>query len=391
MNVLVVCVPGAGHVNPLKPLVQALMAAGDEVVVAAGADAAPLVEGMGAGFFPAGHGESAWFERLNAHIRGVPGDGLAPERINHYFLPRLFGEVAAADMIDDVLDCGGQIGADLVLFETYALAGPLAADVLGVPAVHHLLGPLLEPEILELANDAVSPLWRSFGRSAPGYGGVYRDLTIEICPPSLEPLRVPAGARLIMRPTPIPVPGAAKGPRPLVYVTLGTFFNANVDIFRAVVDGLAGEAVDAVVTVGADQDPATLGAVAPNVRVERFVPQADLLPTCSAAVHHGGAGTMFGTLAQGIPHVVIPQGADNFVNADMLERAGVASVLRPGEVTPQGVRGALASVLGASSFETAARRIADEVAAMPSPGAVADALRARYAGATTKRSSIASS
>lgn len=381
---MVVCVPGAGHVNPLRSLVEALLAGGDQVVVATGTDVAALVEEMGARFSPAGHGEQAWFEQLVARTRGVPGDGLAPERINHYFLPRLFGEIAASDMIDDVVSCGTDMGADLVLFEPYALAGPLAADVLGVPAVQHLLGPMLEHDIFELVDDAVSPLWGSFSRHTPGYGGVYRDLTIEVCPPSMESIGVPSGASLVMRPVPTPAARREEPARPVIYVTLGTVFNANLDIFRAVVDGLVGESVDVIVTVGADQDPAGFGAVGPNVRVERFVPQATLLPTCAAVVHHGGAGTMFGTLAHGLPHVVIPQGADNFVNADMLERVGVARVLRPGEVTPQRVGDAVRAVVGESRFVTAARAIADEIAAMPGPDEVADALRARHNVAETE-------
>jgi UDP:flavonoid glycosyltransferase YjiC (YdhE family) len=378
MKVFIVSTPGSGHINPLLPLVEALRAGGDQIAIAAAPDAASLVEGTGAEFFPAGHGEGTWYARLVDRTRGSPGDGLAPGRINHYFLPRLFGEIATDDMIDDVVTCGRAFDPDLVLFETYALAGPLVADLLGVPGVHHLLGPLFDPEIFELVNDAVSPLWRSLGRDAPGYGGVYRDLTIEICPPSLEPLRVPSGEHVALRPAPLPETTPSAGSRPLVYVTLGTAFNANLDIFRTVLDGLAGEPIDVVATVGNDQDPTELDPVPSNARVERFIPQSALLPTCAAVVHHGGAGTTFGTLAHGLPQVVIPQGADNFVNAAMVERAGMALALLPGGVFADRVRDAVNKVLGESGFVTAARRTAGEIASMPGPNEVADALRARY-------------
>jgi UDP:flavonoid glycosyltransferase YjiC (YdhE family) len=378
MKILVVSTPGPGHVNPLRPLVQALVVGGDRVVVAAAAGAASLVEEMGAGFCPCGNAESVWFDRLRARTRGNPGDGLAPERINYYFLPRLFGEIATDDMIDDVVSCGREFGPHMVLFETYAFAGPLVADLLGVAGVNHLLGPLPEHGVMELVNDAVSPLWRSFGREVPGYGGVYRDLTIEICPPSFEPLQVPFGQTLTLRPAPLPQQIPNPGARPLVYVTLGTSFNANFHIFRAVVDGLAEEPIEVVVTVGADQDPAALAPIPANARVERFIPQATLLPTCSAVVHHGGAGTLFGSLAHGLPQVVIPQGADNFINAEMAERAGVAEVLRPGEVTAESVRDAVRRTLREPSYALAGRKAADEIATMATPDEVASDLRARY-------------
>lgn len=248
--------------------------------------------------------------------------------------------------------------------------------MLGVPAVHHLLGPILERDVLELADDAVSPMWRSFGRDTPGYAGVYHDLTIQICPPSLESRAPPAGEVMSLRPAPLPEPPTSTPPRPVVYVTFGTFFNANLEVFGPVLEGLAAEPVDVIATVGRDQDPAALAPLPPNIRVERFIPQAALLPNCASVIHHGGAGTTFGALAHGLPQVVIPQGADNFTHADMLERAGAAVVLHPGEVSPPSVAAALRRILDESSYAEAARRAANEIDAMPDANEVATALRA---------------
>lgn len=376
VRALVVCTPAPGHVNPLRPLIEALLAGGDQVIVAAAADTGSLVDATGATLWPSGHGEDMWFEQLKGRIRGVPGDGLAPGRINHYFLPRLFGEIAAPDMIDDVLSCGRQFDPDLVIFESCAFAGPLAADLLGVPGVHHHIGPIPDHQVLELVSDAVSPLWRSFGRNTPSYAGVYRGATIEICPPSLEQLQVPSGDQLALRPVPPGKPAVRASERPVVYVTFGTFFNANQDLFRVVLAGLADEPLEVVVTVGRDQDP---GAVAPapvNARVERYISQRTLLPSCSAVVHHGGAGTTFGALAHGLPQVVIPQGADNFVNAAMLKRAGVAVVLPPEDVSPQNVLAAVRRIREEPIYATAARKIAAEIAVMPDSIEVANSLRA---------------
>ncbi|MBV8305626.1 MAG: glycosyltransferase family 1 protein [Acidimicrobiia bacterium] len=377
MKVLAVCVPGAGHINPLLPLLGALTSAGDDVLVASAASTEPFAHRAGLGFRQAGQDEMAWFHKLQAHIRGTPGDGLAPDRINHYFIPRLFGEIAAADMIDDVVDAGRDFGAELVLFEPYAFAAPLAAQILDLPAVQHLISPKFTPDVLALTNDSVSPLWRSFGQTVSGNAGVYQGLTIEICPTSLDPAPVPGGDRLSLRP--VSASPRRSRDRPLVYVTLGTSF-ANADIFRAVLAALADEAVDVLVTVGSSLDPQELGAAPANTRVERFVPQETLLPDCSVVVHHGGAGTTLGSLAYGVPQLAIPQGADNFVNASLVEGSGAGRTLGPDEVSSAAIREAVRVLLDDDAYTEAARRVAGEIAAMPAPDETAAVVRSRYGG-----------
>lgn len=361
--------------TPLVPIIGALLAGGDEVLVASGPEAAPIVEKSGARFALAGRSQADWMERLVARTRGNPGDGLSPERILHYFLPRAFAEVGVDEMIDDVLRHGQAFAPDLVLFEAFALAGPLVAELLGVPSVAHMFGPLPPHEAVEHANDAVSPIWRSYGLDVPGWAGMYRHLTIEICPPMLETTHVPTGDVLGLRPVPLPIRAREATSRPIVYVTFGTLFNANLDLFRLALDALAAEHVDVVMTVGHDVDPAELAPFPANARVERFIAQAELLPSCSVIVHHGGAGTMFGALAHGVPQVILPQGADNFEHAAMCEQAGTAITLRAENCTAGNLAAAVRSALLDETYATSSRRCAEEIAAMPDAAAVANTLR----------------
>src|SRR5581483_11908927 len=124
------------------------------------------------------------------------------------------------------------------------------------------------------------------------------------------------------------------------------------------------EPVDVLVTVGPDGDPAALGDVPPNTEVHRYVPHAELLPRCAAVVSHGGAGTMYGCLAHGLPQVVLPQAADQFTNAAVLEAARLAVALRPAEVSPAAVRAAVRTVLADPGYAARAAAVADELATM---------------------------
>jgi hypothetical protein len=299
-------------------------------------------------------------------------------------LPRLFGEIGTALVIDDLLKLCQELAPDLLVFDPYLFAGPLVAAATGARPVLQCIGPLESPDVLQLVADAVSPIWRELGMDVPPAAGVYSGTTLTICPASLDPGAAGLPGARPLRPAPLPLDAPPPlpvswdhGKAPLVYVTLGTFSNNNLELFRLVLEALAGEPVNVLATVGRDNDPSALSPAPPNARVERFVPQAEVLPHCAAVVHHAGAGTMFGVLAHGLPSLALPQSADNFTNAERLAEAGSARVLMPGEVTVEAVRSGLRHVIDDSTYRRRARSMADEIAAMPAPGDVAAGLRGR--------------
>lgn len=378
MRIVVTSVPQTGHVTPLLPLARAFAEGGHDTIVASGPDAEAAVTAEGLTFRTVGPGFVSWFEALRARTRGLPGDGLHPSRIQGYFVPRLFAEIGAALVVDDLLDLCRSTHPDLVVFESYSLAAPLVAAHLGIRAVHHSIGPLLDDAVLDLAADAVSPIWREFGMDVPPAAGLYTGTTLTICPRTLDPAADSLiGARPlapVAPPSNPPPPPPVERPDPtrsLAYLTLGTFSNNDVGLFRQVLDALRDEPLDVVATIGRDNDPTLLDPVPPNARIECFIPQADLLPHCNVVVHHAGAGTMFGVLAHGLPSVVLPQSADNFTIAARLAAAGVARVLPPDEVSVESIRSALHEVLTEPTYGDSARELAHEIAAMPSAAEVA--------------------
>ena len=384
MRVLFACIPQTGHLFPLLPLADVLASQGNDVLIASGADAADAVQARGLTFRETGPPFGAWFEALRARTRGAPGDGLPPERVERYFLPRLFGEVGTALVVDDLLAAATAYQPDIMVFDPVMFAAPLVAAKLGVPTVQHLVGPLYDEETLELVGDAVSPIWREFDLAVPPAAGMFSGRTLAICPPSLDPGAAARRGVEPLRPVDLPVaevppvPWAFPEPdRPLVYVTLGTFANANLELFRLLLSVLVDEPVNVLMTVGSDNDPQVLGPTAPNVHVAQFIPQASLLPHCTAAVHHAGAGTTFGILAHGLPSVALPQGADNFTIADRVVAAGAAISIGPGQVTASALSDALHAVLNQQSYREAAARLAAEIAEMPSTGDVAAGFQGR--------------
>ncbi len=228
-------------------------------------------------------------------------------------------------------------------------------------------------------------LWHDAGLEPPPYAGVFSDVYVDIRPPSLS-AAAPCQHVLLERPGAYDALGGELPPfvtntdeRPLVYLTLGTVFS-DPAVFRAATEGIASLPVRLLVTVGPSGDPVALGATPSNVLVERYVPQTSLLAHCSVVVSHAGSGTFLGALAEGKPQVCVPQGADQFLNAEDGARVGAAVALMPGSVTPAAVRDAVAEVLGAPSYAEAAQQLATEIADMPTAADVAASLQAHAGG-----------
>jgi len=133
------------------------------------------------------------------------------------------------------------------------------------------------------------------------------------------------------------------------------------------------EPVDLIVTVGRNNDPAILGRRAPNVRVEQYIPQAQLLPYVDAVITHGGAGGTMAALSHGLPLMILPQGADSQSRlAAACEAAGAAIV--PNSNDPDELRRGLRTLVHCDGHRRAARQIADELTALPASSGVAERL-----------------
>jgi UDP:flavonoid glycosyltransferase YjiC (YdhE family) len=222
------------------------------------------------------------------------------------------------------------------------------------------------PEVGVAARRAGIPaLWHGFGRMFPDGIGLERPdggTHLDLCPPSLQDADFLATAeRIALRPVPFAEPGDFRGP--LIYLTLGTAFGTP-EVLTTAIEGLAALGTHVVVATGA----VTLGPQPAHVTARAWVPQAAAISQADLVVHHGGSGTTLGALAAGVPQLVLPQGADQFANAEALCAAGAALRLLPGELTADAVT---EQARKASSCRDAARAIAEEIAAMPSPDEVA--------------------
>ncbi|MEV4483776.1 glycosyltransferase [Micromonospora coxensis] len=324
MRLLFASLASVGHTYPLIPLATAARDAGHEVHFAAG-------------------------EAVHAPLAA---NGLRPFRPADAFY-----DIYAEDLEPEL----ARLRPDLVVHEWGLPGAAVAAHRAGVPSIWHGFGRMF-PEGIGLEPPVAA-------------GEVPRLPHVDICPPSLQDRHFLATEdRIALRPVPYSEPDAlppavgARGGRPLVYLTLGTVFGTP-ELLRTVVEGLARVDADVVVAAGRVR-PEQLGDVPDNVSVRAWVPQGELLPSVDVVVHHGGSGTTLGALVVGAPQLVLPQGADQFANAEAISAAGAGVRLLPGEVSVDLVADHVTRLLprhADGGHRVAARALAEEIARMPSP------------------------
>jgi UDP:flavonoid glycosyltransferase YjiC (YdhE family) len=369
---LFTCRPLAGHFEPLLPLAEEANAAGHAVAFATGEPYATRARAAGFEAFVAGPDEAfraEWAPRF-------PGfEQLVGNEQRRFFLTEIFANLELVPRAHDLESIVDSWCPDVLVHEVAELAAPLVGSARGITYVDVSYGALIDSSLLHATGEAASPHWRARGLAPHPVAGLFRHLYIDTCPPSLQNPEIASLAAVqLLRPA---AAQAAHVEPPdwldridaaaTVYLTMGTVWNRNLDIFRMVIEAVRDEDLALIITVGQQNDPAALGPQPDNVFVHRYIPQAVLLARCDAIVTHGGAGTTLGALAFGVPLLVLPQGADQYANADRIVAAGAGRQLLRQELSASSVRDAVLAVLHDHSYRRAADRIKTEIREMPDP------------------------
>jgi UDP:flavonoid glycosyltransferase YjiC (YdhE family) len=367
MRVLITTTGSDGHFGPLIPFAAAIRAAGDSVIVATRESSADRVRGAGYEVWPFADAPAEQRSAILASIRDLPSD-----EANLRAATEVFAGIDARAALPGVLDVCAAWRPHVVLAEVAEFAGSLAGTHLGLPVV--TVGISLastEHRVMDAVNRALDELRTERGLEA----GAPPAAHFTLAPPLLED---PAASgpqhvrRFRERDVPAPEPDGTGDP--LVYVTFGSVAPQRdyfPGLYRAAIDALAPLPARLLVTVGRDRDPAELGPLPSNVQVERWVPQADVLPHAAAMLCHGGFGTVRGALAAGVPVVALPLFADQPSNARRVAEIGAGIALE--EIA--GARDAVRTVLEDRSYAERAAAVAADVRALPTVDVASELLR----------------
>ncbi len=330
---------------------------------------------------------------------------------------------------DDLLHAATQpVRADLLLLGELNYAGPLVAEVTGIPWASYVLAPLsffsaFDPPVLP-----PYPRLARADRAVPGFGRVIKRLARFVSrkwPQPIYDLRselgLPRGANPLFDAKHSPnlvlalfskVLGQEQKDWPEHTLITGfCFYDAdagnaalppNLERFMAtgdvpVVFTLGSAAVlaagnfyefsaraamrmgiRAVLLIGTDPRNRPQTALPDSICLGEYAPYSALFSSAAMVVHQGGVGTTAQCLRAGKPMLIMPYSHDQPDNARRMRRLKVSRTIQKGNYTPARVARKLMAMLAEPSYAQNAARVAEQLKSEDGVKTACDALVRLY-------------
>lgn len=385
--------PLHGHTNPSLPLVRALVERGDEVVYFSSETFAAKIQQAGARYRPYRNAFLADPSRLSERTDKIS-----------WVLMRTTGEVLAED-----LDAFRAERPDYIISDSVAPWGQWVAQILGLPVVTSVTTFAVNRRVLAFAASrgtrprsarlvlskirhvAKAALLgrrlrrqhRVVGTGIMGLVFGFSDLNIvytsryfQPCAESFDDRFVFIGPSVGSRTEPAGFAWDEASPVALIYVSLGTLFNADPSFYRKCFDAFGGQNVRVVMSIGTTIPEASLGSPPANIVVQPWVAQLDVLRRASVFVSHGGMNSVSESLHHGVPLVVVPQMGEQEIVARQVEERGAGLCMAKNEVTAERLRQSVQRILDDGRFREQATVVRDSFDAAGGAARGADAILA---------------
>jgi UDP:flavonoid glycosyltransferase YjiC (YdhE family) len=353
-DLLFVTWDGGGNVPPLLALAARLRGRGHQVRVMGHPQQADAVTAGGLPFVPFPQAPAFSSTARNSPIRliGLFGDKAMGRDVSAELQARPADLVVVDCLLFGVMDAVRRTGTPYVVLE-HLFDGYLRGSLLRGPMGLGLRAKRLHARALLDAAE--------------------RCLLATL--PELDPVRGTAGNRVHTGPFVTAEPAAPAGRT--VLLSLSTYHYAGMlDVWQRALDAVAGLPVRVVATTGPSVDPGQLRAP-DNVEVRAWAPHAELMPTVSAVVGHGGHATTMLALAHGLPLLVVPlfKLVDQPMVARAVQDAGAGLAL-PKRSSPQRMRVTIERLLADPAYSDGAARLAERIRALDGLQRAADSVEA---------------
>ena len=105
----------------------------------------------------------------------------------------------------------------------------------------------------------------------------------------------------------------------LIYISLGTVFNKDTELFVKIINSIEYEGSEILVSAGDSYNKLKDMSFKENVHIEKFVPQINVLYQTDIFITHGGKNSINEALKIGVPMILFPVGGEQQYNANLVE------------------------------------------------------------------------
>ena len=313
---------------------------------------------------------------------------------------------------DDLLDAATKPAqADLLLLGELNYAGPLVAEVTGIPWASYVLAPLsffsaFDPPVLP-----PYPRLAKADKAVPGFGRVIKRVARFVSrkwPQPIYDLRrelgLPKGANPLFDAKHSPylvlalfsrVLGVeqkdwpehtlitgfcfydadagnaalpeklerflAEGPAPVVFTLGSAAVLAAGDFYEQSAKVAMRMGSRAVLLIGTDPRNRPKAALPDSICLAEYAPYSALFPRAALVVHQGGVGTTAQCLRAGKPMLIMPYSHDQPDNARRMRRLGVAKEIKKENYTPAKVVRKLETMFANRKYREQATKVAEQM------------------------------
>jgi MGT family glycosyltransferase len=388
-------IPFHGHINPTLPLVAELTRRGDHITYYSSEAFRPAIEQAGATF----RGIDAFFTEQTPVDANLVRFAYTLIHATQQILPSLLDEVRANP-------------PEYILFDTLCIWGRCVAEILRIPAVASVstiarphspmqreivvnMLPMLPSSVRMLVagrrelrkfNEIAGQLHAMYHIPKMGLADTYNNLSdlnivysikeLQAWPNTFDERFKFVGPFLDDRTQTARFPFEELGNRPVIYISLGTVFNANDDFYRRCFEAFADLDRHVVLSIGSRTDMSRLGAIPDNFIVRPFVPQLQVLRRAALFITHAGMNSVNEGLFESVPLLMIPQAADQFFIARRLQRLGVGKTLDASQLSADRLRSVAEEILANSVYHQQCERLSAALHQAGGLTAAADAIDA---------------
>jgi len=367
-------IPFHGHVNPSLPLIKELVRKDHQVTYYSSETFKKAIEGTGAQF--KNYENLYAFEKSRADTHIIRLGGLVAE--------------ATYALLPEVLDSVASEKPDLLLFDMSAPWGGIASRKYSIPSI--AIFPHLPFYWRTVFNDArvlrkvirnIRPglgYWRQLQRMTAKIVRDYQlrdpkdinvlsssaELNIVFSSRYFQPDEkhfgsdyVYSGAQVDAHRQEEPFQDHKSEEQKLVYIAVGTVYQASSEFFKFCLDAFGDEGYSVVMSIGMAVNPESLGSLPGNFQVAQFVPQLAILQQADVFITHGGMNSINESVYFRVPLIVVPNTIEQAINAARVEQLGAGIYLEHDQLTVSKLRESVRKILTEDHYVSGLEKIRD--------------------------------